>query len=60
VGESQAVRAIEGLDNAIAVGYYNLRELRTDANLDALRPRPDFRLLLMDVGMPARPFDRPK
>jgi hypothetical protein len=27
-----------------------------DADFAALRPRPDFQLLLMDLGFPAEPF----
>jgi hypothetical protein len=29
-----------------------------DADLDPLRPRPDFQLLLMDLAFPADPFER--
>jgi hypothetical protein len=32
--------------------------MRTDPDLDPLRSRPDFQLLLMDLAMPAEPFAR--
>ena len=55
-GGSQAEQAMQGLRQAVAAGYHNLGELRTDTNLDSLRSHADFRLLLMDVAMPADPF----
>jgi hypothetical protein len=30
--------------------------MRTDTDLDSLRARDDFRVLMMDLAMPAEPF----
>jgi hypothetical protein len=55
-GEKAAARAMEWLGRAVAMGYRNTMELRTESALDPLRSRPDFRLLMMDVAFPAEPF----
>lgn len=34
----------------------NLALMRFDTDLDALRPRPEFQALLMDLAFPDRPF----
>jgi len=46
------------LSRAVSAGYRNLDSMRTEAGLDPLRSRLDFRLLLMDVAFPANPFAR--
>ena len=46
------------LCQAVATGYRNLDQLRKDRDLALLRPRADFRLLMMDLAMPAEPFAR--
>ncbi len=67
-------RAMEYLRRIAAQGYFKpgpqgflarltgakdtLRELRTDADLDPLRSRPDFRKLLADLERPAAPSAR--
>jgi hypothetical protein len=38
------------------MGYRNLDAYRTEDALDPLRDREDFKLLMMDVAMPAEPF----
>jgi tetratricopeptide (TPR) repeat protein len=52
-----AARGVELLRRAHAAGHFKdpavLRELRTAADLDALRQRPDFRTLLAEVEKPA-------
>jgi hypothetical protein len=55
-GEVQAARAMESLRQAIAVGYRNASQLRTESALDPLRSRDDFKLIMMDLSMPAEPF----
>jgi tetratricopeptide (TPR) repeat protein len=50
--------AMELLHRAVAMGYDAIDLLRTDPALDPLRGREDFRLLLMDLAMPADPFAR--
>ena len=41
-----------------AIGYRDPSAYSTEAALDPLRDRDDFRLLLMDLAFPARPFAR--
>jgi hypothetical protein len=38
------------------MGYRNAIALRTEDAFDTLRDRPDFRLLVLDLAMPADPF----
>jgi eukaryotic-like serine/threonine-protein kinase len=44
------------LRRAVAMGYATLDDYRTADALDPLRDRDDFRLLMMDLAMPAEPF----
>lgn len=59
---SPAVRALEdqamdGLRRAVRSGFSDLADLRGfPDDLDTLRTRPDFKLLMMDLAMPASPF----
>ena len=46
------------LRQAVAMGYRNPNAFRTESALDPLRNRADFRELMMDLAMPARPFAR--
>jgi eukaryotic-like serine/threonine-protein kinase len=46
------------LRKAIEMGYRAVSIYRAEDVLDSLRSRDDFRLLLMDLAMPAEPFDR--
>jgi hypothetical protein len=57
-GPAQAVRAIDSLRKAVGMGYRSMQTYRTDDALDPLRARDDFRLLMMDLAMPADPFSR--
>jgi serine/threonine-protein kinase len=60
-GRAEADRAMDWLRQAVAAGYRRLMILRTDTDLDALRSRPDFRLLIaemMDLEFPDDPFAR--
>ena len=56
VGTDQAETAMAALRQAVAIGYRNPGVYRTESALDPLRARDDFRLLMMDVAMPADPF----
>jgi eukaryotic-like serine/threonine-protein kinase len=38
------------------MGFHNLQAIQAEPGLDPLRGRADFRLLLMDLAMPADPF----
>jgi hypothetical protein len=42
----------------MAAGYTNPDAYRTETALDPIRSRPDFQLLMMDLGFPAEPFLR--
>jgi serine/threonine-protein kinase len=53
-----ADRAAASIRRAIDLGYANSDSLKTDPDLDPLRSRPDFQLLMMDLAMPADPFAR--
>jgi serine/threonine-protein kinase len=53
LGES----AVETLRRAIAAGLEDVAFMRRDTDLDPLRSRPDFQLLLMDLAFPVEPFD---
>jgi hypothetical protein len=55
-GRAEADRAMHWLRDAVAAGFHNYSHMRTDADLDPLRPRPDFQLLMLDVAFPADPF----
>jgi hypothetical protein len=44
-----ADRAMTTLRRAVAAGYRNIANMRTDTDLDALRSREDFRKLLADL-----------
>jgi hypothetical protein len=55
-GRAEADRAMHWLRDAVAAGFRNYSQMRTDADLDPLRPRPDFQLLMRDVAFPADPF----
>src|SRR5262249_3524902 len=55
-GPAESDRAMIDLQRAVAAGYRDLTYLQTNTDLDLLRSRPDFRLLMMDLAMPAEPF----
>jgi eukaryotic-like serine/threonine-protein kinase len=57
-GESEADKAIALLRRAVLNGYRGAVAFATEAALDPLRERSDFRLLMMDLAMPADPFAR--
>ena len=56
---SEADAAIALLKKAVALGYRLADAVRTEPALDPLRNRPDFRLLMMDLAIPAEPFASP-
>jgi hypothetical protein len=55
---SAADEAMAVLRRAVAGGYRNAPHMQADTDLDPIRDRPDFRLLMMDLAMPADPFAR--
>jgi hypothetical protein len=55
-GRAAADRAMRRLREAVASGYGDLPHMRIDHDLDPLRSRLDFQLLMMDLAMPDDPF----
>jgi serine/threonine protein kinase len=55
-GRAESDRAMANLRRAVAAGLRELAHMRTDSDLDPLRDREDFRLLMMDLAMPDDPF----
>ena len=55
--ERYAVRAMDLLKQAVAKGYKDVAHLKSDTDLDALRQRDDFKLLLkeLEAMKPAAP-----
>jgi serine/threonine-protein kinase len=58
-GRAEADRAMQWLHRAVAAGYRNVALMQGDHDLDPLRSRDDFQLLMMDLAMPDDPFARP-
>jgi serine/threonine-protein kinase len=56
--EAHAERAVAALRRAVAAGYGDLAHMRIDPDLDPIRSRPDFQLLLMDLAFPPDPFSK--
>jgi tetratricopeptide (TPR) repeat protein len=54
----EAAEAMSLLYRAVALDYRSPDAYRDEDALDALRTRPDFRLLMWDLAMPADPFAR--
>jgi hypothetical protein len=46
------------LRRAVAAGYHKLAFLQTNTDLDPLRSRPDFQVLMMDLAFPPDPFSK--
>ena len=57
---SEADAAMALLRKAAGMGYRGADAYRTEDALDPLRGRDDFRLLMMDLAMPAEPFVAPR
>jgi hypothetical protein len=53
-----AERAMDTLRRAVQAGYRDAGHLRQDPDLTPLQTRSDFRLLVLDLSFPARPFAR--
>ena len=53
---SHAAEAMALLRRAVSMGYRNADTLRNEDALSPLRGRDDFRLLLLDLSIPADPF----
>jgi serine/threonine-protein kinase len=57
-GRAESDRAMDNLRRAVAAGFRMLSLMAFDHDLDPLRSRPDFRLLMMDLAFPNDPFAR--
>jgi serine/threonine-protein kinase len=55
-GPVELGRAMDTLSRAVAAGYRDVHWMRRDPDLDPLRRRPDFQVLLMELEFPADPF----
>jgi serine/threonine-protein kinase len=53
-------RAMARLQQAVSAGFHVLPLISTDHDLDAIRGRPDFQLLMMDLAFPRYPFTPPE
>ncbi|HMF35854.1 MAG TPA: hypothetical protein VKF17_04415 [Isosphaeraceae bacterium] len=49
-------KAVETLHWAVAAGLQDAALMRRDADLDPLRSRPDFPMLMMDLAFPDEPL----
>ena len=54
--DGEADEAMARLHRAVAKGYRDPDAYRNEDALDPLHGRDDFRLLMMDLAMPADPF----
>ncbi len=54
--DAEAAKALALLRRAAETGFRNLATYRNEIALDPLRGRPDFRLMMTDLAMPAEPF----
>ncbi len=54
--QAEGDRAVLMLRQAGAAGYGNLRNIRFNKNLDPIRSRPDFGMILLDLAFPADLF----
>jgi len=55
-GAAEADAAMAPLRKAVAMGYRSPDAYRTEDALDPLRGRDDFKLLMLELAMPAEPF----
>jgi len=56
--EKYAARAVELLRQAVAKGYKDVAQMKKDTDLDALRPRDDFKKLVADLEAATKPKDK--
>ena len=52
----EADRAMAWLNNAVTAGFDDPAAMKTDRDLDALRLRPEFQMLMLDVAFLPDPF----
>jgi eukaryotic-like serine/threonine-protein kinase len=54
--ERLGAESVDTLRRAVEAGLVDIAFMRRDIDLDALRSRHDFQLLMMDLAMPVHPF----
>jgi serine/threonine-protein kinase len=57
-GPVELGQAMDVLRRAVAAGYRDVNWMRRDPDLDPLRSRPEFQVLLLDLTFPDDPFAR--
>ena len=55
-GAAELDTAMGVLRRAVAAGYRNVTWMQRDPDLDPLRARPDFQVLMVDLAFPSEPF----
>jgi serine/threonine-protein kinase len=58
-GDAAAKEAMKSLQQAAAGGWHHVASLLGDPDLAAIRSRPDFQLLALDMAFPEQPFAAP-
>ena len=58
-GRAAADKAMESLRQAVAAGWNRPAHIRANSDLDPIRARPDFQMLIGDLAIPPEPFARP-
>ncbi len=58
--QTEADNAMKSLRRAIAAGWRRPEHMRIDTDLDPIRSRSDFQMLMLDLAMPVDPFARRK
>ncbi len=58
VGLAEADKAVKSLRRAVAAGWKQCAHMRADTDLDPIRTRTDYQMLVLDMAMPADPFAR--
>ena len=53
---SLGTEAVQALHRAVAAGLRDFAFMRRDVDLDPLRLRSDFQMLIMDLAFPIEPF----
>ena len=59
-GTAHADEAMAVLHRTVAGGFRDIGLFRVESGLDSVRSRDDFRLLMMDLAMPAESFAPPQ
>jgi hypothetical protein len=55
-GADHAEQAMAALGQAVTMGYRNPSAYGSESALGPLRDQPDFRILILDLAFPTKPF----